>query len=151
MSGVLIKNFTRQHLKVWAGLPFAKIAKDILHDWDVSLVFVGAMKARKLNEKLRGKTYIPNVLSYIAGDKSAEIIICLAEVRREAPAYNLLPTTYCLFLFIHAALHVKGWVHGAKMEGCERNLLARYETTHSNRNRHRYVPSKNGRRRGTPR
>ncbi len=134
MSGISIKNFTRLHSKILAGLPFEKIATDVLPDWDISLVFVGEKRARDLNIRLRGKSYVPNVLSYVVGKKSGEIIICLKEASRQSSSYNLLPTTYYLYLFIHATLHIKGLAHGAKMEKCERDFLTRYVATHSNRN-----------------
>lgn len=148
MAGVSIKNLTRRTSSV-AGLPFVRIAKEVLPGWEISLVFVSSKKALELNKKLRGKNYVPNVLSYAVGNKSCEIIICPSVAIKQAPAYSLLPTAYCLLLFIHAVLHIKGWVHGANMDKCERKLLARFnETPNRNRNRHRHVPSKDGRSRG---
>ncbi len=148
MAGVEIQNFTRQNMKVLAGLPYDAVAKEVLPGWDISLVFVGEKRALNLNKRLRNKDYIPNVLSYVVGNKSGEIIICPSEADKQAPSFDLAPSAYCLYLFIHGILHIKGWAHSAKMEKCERALLARYETTHSNRHRHRDVPGKNGRRRG---
>ncbi|MFA5942270.1 MAG: rRNA maturation RNase YbeY [Candidatus Paceibacterota bacterium] len=156
--GVNIRDLTRQHLKVWAGLPFTEVAEEVLPDWDVSLVFVGAKRAQELNERLRGKDYIPNVLSYALGEKSGEIFICPSEAAKQAPEFHLAPSAYCLLLFIHGLLHIKGWAHSATMEACEQKLLAQFAksgahtyphaTTHSNRNRHRHVPDQDGRRRG---
>jgi len=160
MSGVSIKNLTRQNPKVLAvrqlANAFAKIAKEIVPGWDISLAFIGPTKARALNKQLRGKTYVPQVLSYIVGEKSGEIFICPSEATKQAPSYNLQPTTYILLLFIHGVLHIKGWAHSATMEECERKLLARFATgavrdypnvtTHSNRNRHRHLSNKGGRR-----
>ncbi|MBI4065828.1 rRNA maturation RNase YbeY [Candidatus Kaiserbacteria bacterium] len=142
MSGVSIKNFTSSS---YIGQPyvFSDIAASVLPEWNISLVFVGAMRARALNKKFRGKNYVPNVLSYIAGEKSAEVIICPSEAQKQARTFRLTPSAYCLYLFIHAVLHIKGWAHGDKMEKCERDLLARHEKAHSNRNRHRYIPDKN--------
>ena len=147
MAGVSIKNLTRSY----RGHPsvFSAIAKDVLPGWDISLAFVGEAKARALNKQLRDKDYVPNVLSYTLGKKSAEIIICPSEAARQAPAFQLPASSFLLLLFIHGALHIRGWVHGARMERCERNLLATYGAAHSHRHRHRYVPGKNGRRRGT--
>ncbi len=145
MSGVSIKNLT-QPLPKGLGSAFSDIAASVLPKWDISLVFVGATRARALNKKLRGKNYVPNVLSYIVGENSAEIIICPSEAARQAPDFNLTPYTFTLYLFIHAVLHIKGWAHGDKMDKCERKLLEHYETAHSNRNRYRHVPGKNGRR-----
>ena len=152
-----IKNLTRRASCV-AGLPFLKVAKEMAPSYDISLAFVTPAKARALNKQLRNKDYIPNVLSYALGAKSGEILICLAEAQKQAPAYAMTERDFILYLFIHGLLHVKGGVHGATMERSERKLLAKFAkngarsllnvTTHSNRNRHRHVPSKDGRRRG---
>jgi rRNA maturation RNase YbeY len=155
---VEIKKLTRQHLKVGAGSVFNAVAEEVLPGWDISLAFVGPAKARALNQQLREKDYIPNVLSYVVGEKSGEIIICPAEAAKQAPAHQKSEEAFVLSLFIHGLLHIKGWVHSDKMEECERKLLAKFarssarslpnETTHSHRHRHRHVPSQDGRRRG---
>lgn len=98
----------------------------MLPGWDLSLVFVGEKRALSLNKRLRGKTYIPNVLSYALGGKSGEIIICPREAKRQASAYGMGTRIFVLYLFIHGILHIKGWVHGGKMEKCEQNLLAKF-------------------------
>ncbi len=149
MPGVSIKNLTRR--KSIPRFAYTAIAANALPGWDISLVFVTPAKARALNEQMRGKTYVPNVLSYALGRKSGEIIICLNEAEKQALSYGMSARTFTLYLFIHGVLHIKGWVHGARMEQCERNLLARYETTHSHRHRHRHVPSKDSSDRGTHR
>ena len=151
MDSVSIKNFTRQHSKVLEGLPFTEVAEDILPGWNISLVFVGTTRASELNRQLRKKKYAPNVLSYVVGEKNAEIIVCPPAAVREASSHGLTPRAYCLLLFIHAALHIKGWAHSAKMEKCERKLVAKYGATNSHRNRYRHVPGKNGSRRGAVR
>jgi len=158
MSGVSIKNLTRRPLV--AQNAFSIIAKKVLPQWDISLVFVGSKRAQDLNKNLRNKTYIPNVLSYEVGKKSGEIIICLSEAAKQASDFNLAPLTFHLYLFIHGLLHLKGWAHGVRMERCEQKLLAQfvsgarthsYVTTNSDRNRHRHLPDKNGSGRGTHR
>ncbi len=105
---------------------FLKIAKEVLPEWEISLVFVGTAKAKKLNVELRDKHYIPNVLSYVAGDKSGEIIICPAEAEKQAPSYGLSSKDFTILLFIHGLLHIKGWAHGATMEKWEHKLLAKF-------------------------
>ncbi|MEK7515426.1 MAG: rRNA maturation RNase YbeY [Patescibacteria group bacterium] len=143
-----IKNLTRRRTASRA--VFTAIAKEILPDWDISLVFIDTASARVLNKKLRGKNYVPNVLSYVVGEKSAEIIICPSEAAKQAPSFQLPASGFQLLLFIHALLHIKGWVHSANMDECERKLLSRFnETPNRNRNRYWHVPGKNGRSRGT--
>jgi len=141
--GVSIQNLTR--LRTASRSVFLNIAKEVLTDWEISLVFVTPAKALSLNKQLRGKTYIPNVLSYEVGDKSGEIFICLDEAKKQAPLHKKSEKEFVLALFIHGLLHIKGWAHGAKMERCEQELLTKYVATNSDRNRHRHVPDKNGR------
>jgi rRNA maturation RNase YbeY len=142
-ESVSIKNLTRQNL---ACLPFSEIANEILPGWEISLVFVGPKKAQELNKKLRKKEYTPNVLSYVAGEKNAEIFICPAEAKKQAPAHAMNAREFILFLFIHGVLHIKGLAHGVKMEKCERNILHRYVQENSNRHRHRHLSDKGSRR-----
>ena len=94
MAGIAIKNFTRRPTA--PRVLFSAVARDVLPGWEISLAFVGATRARALNKQLRNKEYVPNVLSYTLGDKSAEIIICPSEAAKQAPSYNLPPTTYNL-------------------------------------------------------
>jgi rRNA maturation RNase YbeY len=145
-ASVSIKNLTRQNVTVLAGLPFQKIADEVLPDWEISLVFVAPKKAQELNKQLRDKDYTPNVLSYAVGEKSAEIFICPSEATKQAPDFNLEPSTFNLLLFIHGVLHIKGLAHGAKMEKCERDILHRYVEADSDRHRHRHLPNKGSRR-----
>lgn len=158
MSHVSIKNFTRQRVPRFA---YDDIVASRLPGWDISLVYVGETRALKLNRSLRGKTYVPNVLSYSVGKKSGEIIICPSIAAKQAPSYHLTASQYLLMLFIHGILHLEGRAHGATMEQWEQKLLKQFlpaqagaarnariyrGTTHSNRNRHRNAPNKIGRR-----
>lgn len=155
MAGVAITNLTR---RVAPRFAYTKIAASVLPDWDISLVFVGSVRAQKLNMQLRKKSYIPNVLSYALGEESGEIFICLEEAVRQAPAHDMGERTFVLYLFIHALLHLKGWAHGATMERWERKLLAQFAPnitrTHVTENRsrsdghrHRHLPGQSGGRR----
>lgn len=141
MRGVLIKNLTRRRTPQ---LPFRAVAANILPGWDISLVFVGEKRARSLNIKLRKKDYVPNVLSYQVGKRSCEIFICLKEAGSQAASFQLQASSFKLLLFIHALLHIKGLAHGVTMEKCERDFLARYGETTSDRHRYRHLPGKAG-------
>jgi rRNA maturation RNase YbeY len=158
MATVSIKNFTRR-----SSVPrfaYETAAEEVLPGWEISLVFAGATRARSLNMRLRKKSYTPNVLSYALSKKSGEIIICLPEVRRQAPKYNMSESRFVLYLFIHGLLHLAGRAHGATMEQWEQTLLAKFAgvsahsthgQTHRNRNRHRHLPGQAGGGRGAAR
>lgn len=138
MASLDIRNMTRGPLPRF---PFAKALTLVLPGWDISLVFVGETRAKHLNEVLRKKDYVPNVLSYVTGKKSGEIIICPMVARKQAPSYELPVTAFIGLLFIHGLLHLEGRRHGPTMERQERALLARLTripassngTTHRNR------------------
>ena len=122
-SLVAVKNLTRRPSPRFA---YSTVAEEVLPGWDISLVFVGPTQARALNEQLRAKSYVPNVLSYEVGERSGEILVCLAEAEKQAPAHSMTPREFVLYLFIHGLLHLKGRAHGATMERCERTLMARF-------------------------
>jgi probable rRNA maturation factor len=109
-------------------LPYERIKNDLLGpDYRLSLVFVGATRAKELNQSTRGKDYVPNVLSFPLSKHSGEIYITPAVAAREAPKYNLTPRGYVGFLYIHGLLHLKGYDHGPKMEQTEQKYLKKYQ------------------------
>lgn len=132
-----IRNFTRSSAPVF---PYREALEKILPGWEVSLVFAGERRAQALNIQLRNKDYTPNVLSYVVGKKSGEIILCPAVAKKQAPSYELSHPHMAGFLFIHGLLHLKGERHGAIMDRKERDILSRFisvttkdVTTHRNR------------------
>ncbi len=130
-SSLDIRNFTRAH-RIPA-FSYDRIARTILPDWEISLVFVGEQRAQKINKRLRGMDYMPNVLSYETnahtsklGMQSGEIIICPSVALRQAGSYGLSYKNFIAFLFIHGLLHLKGLPHGTTMERYERTFLKRF-------------------------
>src|SRR5665213_393494 len=124
---------------------YERISERVLPGWEVSLVFVSPATAKRLNRKLRGKSYTPNVLSYPVGPKHGEILICREVAKKQAPEYGMSAATFTLYLFIHGLLNLEGRRHGATMERREQELLKRFSapsrithgTTHRHRHRHR--------------
>ncbi len=108
-------------------IPFEVIADDILgREYSLSLVFVGARRSRALNQKTRGKEYVPNVLSFPLDKKHGEIFITPVVAKREASVRDVTPGTYIGFLFIHGLLHLKGHVHGDTMDRAEQTYMEKY-------------------------
>ena len=122
------QNFTKQKPGVSTSL-FASIADDILgKKYELSLVFSGTTRSRRLNKEVRGKDYIPNILSFPYEKNEGEIIITLSNIKREAPQYEMSEKKYLIFLFIHGCLHLKGMNHCTKMDSLEEKYLAKYST-----------------------
>lgn len=108
-------------------LPYDKMKDDVLGtSYTLSLVFVGAARAQRLNEEYRKKTYIPNVLSFPHEKNAGEIYITPIIAKREAKKFSMTPKGYIGFLFIHGLLHLKGYPHGDTMEKAEKKLVLKY-------------------------
>lgn len=106
---------------------YAAIAKAIVGaKYELTLIFVGEARAQKLNQETRGKTYVPNVLSFPVTESVGEIYICPSVAKREAKNFDLTPKGYVAYLFIHGLLHLKGHDHGDTMEQLERRYLKQF-------------------------
>lgn len=109
-------------------LPFVKIKEKILgKDYAVSLVFVNDALSKKLNKKHRGKSKPANVLSFPLSKTEGEVFISCAQVKRDAPHFEMSYQSFFTLIFIHALLHLKGTRHGSTMEKEERKYLSLYE------------------------
>ena len=109
-------------------LPYQKIKERILgKKYSLSLAFIGSQRATTLNQAYRQKDYTPNVLSFPLTPTTGEILICPSVTKREAAAFQLSEKGYVGYLFIHAALHLKGYEHGATMEKLERKYLTEFK------------------------
>ena len=136
MTTLDTRNFTRQAPPAF---PFKDALTAALPGWEMSLVFAGETRAQNMNIALRGKDYVPNVLSYESGNKSGEIVICLEIAKRQAPSYGLSYRDFVGLLFIHGCMHLKGMQHGDTMDRRERSLLQRF--TRANLSRTSNVPT----------
>jgi probable rRNA maturation factor len=97
--------------------------------YDLSLVFVGTTRAQALNQACRGKSYVPNVLSFPFDDRKGEVYICPQIAKREAKKFSLSYRGYLAYLLIHGMLHLKGYDHGATMDRLERKYLKQFSIT----------------------
>lgn len=102
-------------------LPYVAIKDKILGSryW-LSLVFVGATRAKNINIKTRNKHYVPDVLSFPLNDQTGEIFICIPKAAEKSSQYGHTVNQHIAFLFIHALLHLKGYDHGDTMEKQEK-------------------------------
>ena len=107
--------------------PYEDIKDSILgKKYEVSLTFVGSTRAQALNKSYRGKTYVPNVLSFPLDETHGDIFICPEVAKREATKFDLSVPGYIAFLFIHGLLHLKGHDHGDTMDKLEQRYLKKF-------------------------
>jgi rRNA maturation RNase YbeY len=109
-------------------LPFENLKDDVLgKHYDLTVAFVGARRAEKLNATYRKATYVPNVLSFPLTSSTGEIYITPVIVEKEARHFKLSPRGYAGYLFIHGLLHLKGYDHGTTMERLEKRYMDKYK------------------------
>jgi len=119
---------TTSTVKSYPRHKYADMADKILGKrYDLSLVFVGKTRAASLNKQYRNKTYSPNVLSFPLDERTGEIFICPQVAASEATKYNLSPSGYVGFLFIHGCLHLKGLDHGDQMDKLEQKWIKHFD------------------------
>lgn len=76
----------------------------------VTLVFVGERRMRALNRQHRGKDKVTDVLSFFDGTDGywGEVIVCPAQVQRQARRLNIPYAEELLFIVVHGLLHLAG-------------------------------------------
>jgi rRNA maturation RNase YbeY len=119
--------FISSTARAYPRLSYEDIKNDILgKNYVLSLTFIGSIRARALNKTHRGKTYVPNVLSFPLDTAVGEIFIAPVIAKKEAPKFSMTHRTYVGFLFIHACLHLKGYQHGDTMDRAEKKYCKKY-------------------------
>jgi probable rRNA maturation factor len=102
----------------------------------ITVRFVGAVEARRLNRSYRGLNYATNVLSFGYGDAgpdgalAGDLVLCAPVLRREARAQGKPLAAHAAHLSVHGALHLQGHDHqkpraAARMEALEVKILAK--------------------------
>jgi probable rRNA maturation factor len=127
-----------QGLARFEGLPArATLARWVVSalevDAELTLRFVGAAEARRLNRTYRGRDYATNVLTFDyrhAPVVKADIVLCVPLIRREARARGKSTRDHLAHLLVHGVLHAQGHQHenarqARRMEAREIAILAR--------------------------
>lgn len=108
-------------------LPFVLIKDDILGaEYELSLTFPAGKLSEELHLQWKKKPGPVNILSFPFDENEGDMIITLSQARKEAKNYDRSYNNHLIFLFIHGCLHLKGMVHGAKMEKQEKIFYAKY-------------------------
>jgi len=118
---VEIRNVTRGRRP---RVPFEKMAHAILgSQYELSLVICGDTLASSLNRTYRKKVYPANVLSFPIGKNEGEIFLNIRASEREARTFGIPAREHIAHLFVHGCFHLKGYMHGEKMEREEGRIL----------------------------
>ncbi len=108
-------------------ISFEKIMLAVLgRNYELSLVICGDTLAQRMNREYRGKTYIPNVLSFPLSETEGEIFLNVRRAEREAKKYGCRAKERAALLFVHGLLHLKGLLHGRTMESAEQRVLRNF-------------------------
>jgi probable rRNA maturation factor len=97
---------------------------------EVTLRVVGASESRRLNEKYRAKNRPTNVLSFLYGGGSGDLVLCHPVIRKEAKEQHKTLAAHYAHLVVHGILHLRGHDHerkrdAARMERREIRILRR--------------------------
>jgi len=101
-------------------------------DAEITLRFVGTAEGRRLNRLYRGRDYPTNVLTFVyrgPPQVEADVVLCLAVLRREAREAGRSLRAHLAHLVTHGVLHAQGYAHerrrdADRMERREAQLLA---------------------------
>ncbi len=123
-EGVVVTNKTKSTLP---RVPFVKIKNAVLGKrYELSLVFIGKEKSRKLNFSYRGKNKPTNILSFTLEKNVGEIFITPEVLKKEMKKFDRKYDNFTAFLFIHGLLHLKGLEHGSTMEKAEEKFRRKF-------------------------
>jgi probable rRNA maturation factor len=108
-----------------------------LQEKELSIALVGQKKSRTLNKKHRNKDKTANVLSFPAGNESGveeplgEIVLCPAEIEKDAKKYGMMFEQALSWMLIHGILHLGKYSHKKEKEA---KLMEQKEQKYLNSN-----------------
>lgn len=88
------------------------LSRERASGWTVGVVFVPDQRMRRLHARYLGDRRTTDVLSFVyddAGPKEGDIVVCLDQARRQAPAFGTTFSGEVARLIIHGTLHVLGY------------------------------------------
>jgi len=118
----------RASVAAWLRAALARAAR-------ITVRFVGAAEARRLNRDYRRRDYATNVLTFAygaarGGPLEGDIVLCAPVLKQEAKAQGKPLADHCAHLVVHGMLHLQGYQHDTvraarAMEARERSVLGR--------------------------
>ncbi len=106
---------------------FVDIKNEILgKKYALNLIITTPARMKELNTIYRDKEHATDILSFPISDTEGEMYISLEETRKMAPDFDRSFENFFAFLFIHGCTHLKGYDHGAIMEGIEGKIRRKF-------------------------
>ena len=98
------------------------IKKALQEDATITVRFVGQTESRKLNSNYRNKDYATNILTFPyelqngIDHLSADLVICLPVLEKEAKQQQKSFEHHLIHLIVHGTLHAQGFDHEDDVE-----------------------------------
>ena len=98
------------------------IKKALQEDATITVRFVGQTESRKLNSNYRNKDYATNILTFPyelqngIDHLSADLVICLPVLEKEARQQKKTLEQHLTHLVVHGTLHAQGFDHEDEVE-----------------------------------
>lgn len=111
-----ISNVTKEKVPVGRAF-FVKMVPTVLgEEYELNLVFVSPKRSHFLNKKYRKRDHPTDILSFEYEKNLGEIYIDLKTAKKKSVLFGKTYKDYVKYLFIHGLCHLKGMVHGSRME-----------------------------------
>ncbi len=82
----------------------------------ISVAVVGDHAMRRLNNRYRQQSYIPDVLSFPYGSDGGEIVLCYPQAVRQAKQKQVTIRGELAWLIVHGCLHIMGYDHESEAD-----------------------------------
>ncbi len=107
---ILNKTRTRINTKLVQRASEAFLKKYKKNKLDLSIVFVGDRKIRKINNLYRRYDKVTDILSFEGEDDSfGELIIDYAQIKRQASRFGNSTKDELIFILVHGLFHLLGY------------------------------------------
>ncbi|MBC7370431.1 MAG: rRNA maturation RNase YbeY [Bdellovibrionaceae bacterium] len=108
----------RKFIDLWCGqiekeLLKSKIMKSSHQKMQLTVVFLNAPAAKKINLQFRGRNYATDVLSFdpMEPDSLGELVLCPQVLQRQAKEHKLNYQLELGYMVLHGILHLLGYDH----------------------------------------
>ncbi len=96
-------------------------------NYELSLVWIGEKKSKKLNFQYRKKNKSTDILSFSINKNLGEIFINKEKAYKNAENFSRKENNFLELLFAHGCVHLLGFDHGKKMNEWEKKIHKKFK------------------------